>query len=333
MDAIRSQNPSDPRGAETVLVLHEQPQRLIDQLASRFPELRFVAVDRYADVARVVAETRPRVALTYKISGQGAFPGAALLQGGGLGWVHVGGAGIDHLGAWDPAEVVVTNSSGIHGRPLAMLVTWAIFNQALRMPLFAAQQQARQWLPHELDLPPRQVVVIVGFGRIGREIGRGLRAFDFHVLGVRRDPAPAPEADEVIGMGQLREALGRADYVVLVTPLTAQTRGLFDAGMLGAMKHGAHLINIARGGIVDEQALCEKLASGAIGSATLDVFETEPLPVESPLWHAPNTVITPHGISDTQGWEGDVLGIFMENLEHWRAGWGMRNLCDPKRGY
>jgi phosphoglycerate dehydrogenase-like enzyme len=332
-DETRTVHAPERSGAETVLVLHERPQPLVDQLSRRFPENRFVSADNYADVQKVIAAARPDVVLAYKISGQGAFPAEMLHEGSPVRWLHAGGAGIDHLTPWDPARVVVTNSSGIHGRPLAMLVTWAVLNQALRMPMYAAEQRAHRWLKHELTLPLGEVVAIVGFGRIGADIGRHLRSFGFHVLGIRRSPEASPDADEVMGLDQLRPALGRADHVVLVMPLTAESRNLFDAEMLAAMKPGAHIINIARGGIIDEQALRENLVSGKIGSATLDVFETEPLPAESPLWDAPNMVITPHGISDIVGWEDAVLDIFKENLERWREGRALRNLCDPGRGY
>jgi phosphoglycerate dehydrogenase-like enzyme len=317
---------------ETVLVLHQRPQPLVDQLCVRFPEIRFVGMDRYDALQKIVAAEQPRVMLAYKIPEQGTFP-REMLNGSSLRWLHAGGAGIDHLAPWDPEHIVVTNSSGIHGRPLAMLVTWAVLNQALRMPVFAAQQREHRWLPHELNIPLGEVVAIVGFGRIGADIGRHLRAFGFHVLGIRRSPEASPDADEVMGLDQLRPALARADHVVLVTPLTPETRNLFDADMMAAMKPGAHIINIARGGIIDERALRDNLVSGKIGSATMDVFETEPLPAESPLWDAPNMVITPHGISDTAGWENAVLDIFVDNLARWHEGRALRNQCDPALGY
>ena len=331
-DASLPEHPQGGSAPETVLVLHERPQSLVAQLRSRFPEIRFNGVDRYDALAGVIAAEQPRAMLAYKIPAQGAFPREILQTQSSLRWVHAGGAGIDHLAPWKP-EITVTNSSGIHGRPLAMLVAWAVLNQALRMPLFADQQRAHRWEKHELPLPLGEVVAIVGFGRIGADIGRHLRGFGFHVLGIRRSPEASADADEVMGLDELRRALARADYVVLVTPLTPETKNLFDADMQAAMKPGAHIINIARGGIVDEGALRENLISGKIGSAMMDVFQTEPLPPESPLWDAPNMVITPHGISDIEGWENLVLGVFADNLTRWREGRALRNQCNPALGY
>jgi phosphoglycerate dehydrogenase-like enzyme len=320
-------------GRLTVLVLHRQAEMYIDRLKERFPRVRFVVVDAYADLPAAIEHVRPDAVLGFKIGGQGAFPRADLFASPSIRWVHAGGAGIDHLAPWDATRVMVTNSSGLHGESLAMLVTWAVLNQELGMPAYAAAQRARQWQPQPLRMPAGRVVAIVGFGRIGASIARHIRPLGFHIVGVRRAAAPSADADEVVGLDALRPTLGRADYVVLVLPLTPDTRSLFDRDMLAAFRPGAHFINIGRGGIVDEDALRAALLAGRIGSATLDVFATEPLPPDNPLWTTPGVVITPHAIGDTAGWQGRVADIFAENLQRWIHGKSLQNLCDPTLGY
>ena len=320
-------------GRLTVLVLHRQPEMYIDRLTERFPQVRFVVVDSYAGLPAALADARPDVVLGFKIAGQGAFPRAELFAAPSVRWVHAGGAGIDHFVSWDASRVMVTNSSGLHGESLARLVTWAILNQELGMPAYAAAQRAREWKQRPLRAPAGRVVAIVGFGRIGAAIAAHVRPFGFHVVGVRRAPAPSADVDEVVGLDALRPTLGRADHVVLVLPLTADTRGLFGADMLATFKPGAHLINIGRGGIVDEDALRAALAAGPIGAATADVFATEPLPPDDPLWTTPNVIITPHAMGDPVGWQGRVADIFADNLQRWIDGKSLENLCDPGLGY
>jgi phosphoglycerate dehydrogenase-like enzyme len=305
----------------------------IDRLRTRFPQVRFVVVSRYADLPATIEQARPDAVLSFKIPGQGAFPRADILEAPSIRWAHGGGAGIDHFGSWDASRVMVTNSSGLHGEALARLVTWAILNQELGMPAYADAQRARQWQQRPLRAPAGRVVAIVGFGRIGTTIARHVRPFGFHVVGVRRAPASSADVDEVVGLDALRPTLGRADHVVLVLPLTRDTRGLFDGEMLAAFKPEAHLVNIGRGGIVDEVALRAALLAGRIGAATLDVFATEPLPPDNPLWTTPGVVITPHAMGDPVGWEGRVADLFADNLQRWIDGEPLQNLCDPGRGY
>jgi phosphoglycerate dehydrogenase-like enzyme len=153
------------------------------------------------------------------------------------------------------------------------------------------------------------------------------------VIGVRVSPAPSPAADEVVGLDRLHAALGKADHVAITLPLTAATRGLIGAAEFAAMGSGVHFVDVSRGGVVDEGALLQALASGAIAGATLDVFATEPLPAASPFWGMENVVVTPHSSSDIEGWQQRVLDLFSENLERWLDGRPLRNLIDPARGY
>lgn len=153
------------------------------------------------------------------------------------------------------------------------------------------------------------------------------------VSGVRNNPLPSEAADEVVGSGELLRVAGLADHLVLCVPLTAATRGMIDASVLGAMRQGARLIDVSRGGVVDEAALTDALRSGRLAGAALDVFATEPLPEDSPLWAMENVILTPHACSDIVGWQERVAALFADNLLRWQAGRPLRNLVDPARGY
>ena len=172
-----------------------------------------------------------------------------------------------------------------------------------------------------------RTMLIVGTGRIGAALARRAKAFDMHVIGVKRDPSIRPEGfDEVHATADLPRLLPRADVVVLACPLTPQTEGLIGAAAFAAMKPTATLINVARGKVVDEAALIAALGAGRIASAGLDVTVVEPLDDASPLWSMPNVLITPHTAGETQAYESNVVDILMENLDRmWRGETTLRN--------
>jgi phosphoglycerate dehydrogenase-like enzyme len=139
--------------------------------------------------------------------------------------------------------------------------------------------------------------------------------------------------DEVFAANRLHEALGAGDYVVVSAPLLADTRHLIDARAIDAMKPGACLVDVSRGGVVDQSALIDGLRSRQLGGAVLDVFEREPLPADSPLWDLPDVIITPHCSSVYDGWERHAAQMFCDNLERWGNGRPLSNVVDPVRGY
>ncbi|NOU06529.1 MAG: D-2-hydroxyacid dehydrogenase [Hyphomicrobiaceae bacterium] len=188
-------------------------------------------------------------------------------------------------------------------------------------------QSRAHWRPMVSTIAEREAeqtgktVVIVGLGRIGQRLARFCKAFDMHVIGVKRDPTSGREgADEVVATGDLLKVLPRADTIVLACPLTAETTGLIDADALKTMKPTAHLINVARGKVVDEPALIAALQSKVIRAAALDVTVEEPLPASSPLWAMPNVLITPHTAGETQAYEDNVIDILIENLGRLQRG-------------
>jgi len=196
-----------------------------------------------------------------------------------------------------------------------------------RLPEARDNQARKFWRGMMGDFARREdeaggkTVIVVGTGRIGGRIARICKALDMQVIGVRRDPsAGANGADEVHSFQNLPALLPRADFVVLACPLTDETRGLIGAAALAAMKPTAHIVNVARGRVVDETALIAALQAGRIAGAALDVTVDEPLPEASPLWTMPNVLVTPHTGGETHKYEDNVLDMMMENLNRqWRG--------------
>ncbi|MGE2724167.1 D-2-hydroxyacid dehydrogenase [Mycolicibacterium pulveris] len=253
-----------------------------------------------------------------------------------LEWIHVTAAGVDTL-LFDElrdSDVVVTNARNVFDRPIAEYVLGAVLAHAKDSRTSFALQRDRQWRHRETRGIAGSRALVVGTGAIGREIARLLRAAGMRVRGAGRvAAADDPDFGDVVASGDLAAEVGWCDHLVLAAPLTDATRGLVDAAVLAAMKPDAHLVNIARGPMVVESALLDALARGEIGGATLDVFETEPLPPDHPLWEAPNVTITPHMSGDVVGWRDTLAEQFVANLRRWLAGEPLHNVVDKKRGY
>jgi phosphoglycerate dehydrogenase-like enzyme len=202
-----------------------------------------------------------------------------------------------------------------------------------RLPEAAINQGARHWRGMISEIGAREdqltgkTLLIVGMGCIGARLAKFAKAFDMRVLATKRDPSTGVgAADSVYGNDRLGELLGQADIVALTCPLTPETENLIDAKALAAMKPTAHLINVARGRVVDETALVAALQAGRIAAAGLDVTREEPLPASSPLWAMPNVLITPHTAGETQRYEDAVIDILLENLDRlWRGETALRN--------
>lgn len=320
------------RSSPRILVISSDPERVAPIIAKRVPGTDIHSCVDYADLSQALDTVQPQIAYTFKI-GRAPFPRDVLFAAQSLEWVQNSGAGVDHLVPWYADRVTVTNASGVHGELMAQYTAWAILNHRLGLPVYARRQIERVWEKGRFHSVRGQVLVIVGFGTIGGEIGRVARALGLHVIGVRTRPEPSDHADEVVGADQLHEVLGRGDYVSVVLPMTDTNRGLIGAGAIKAMKPGAYLINTGRGGIVDETALLAALSDGHLSGATLDVFETEPLPRDNPLWSAPGVTVLPHISGDPADWKRRVTELFCDNLENWMAGRPLFNTVDPDRGY
>lgn len=240
-----------------------------------------------------------------------------------LRWLHVCSSGLD-LPQYAPAlarGVRVTGSTGVTAVPIAQTAVAAILAQSRGFDHWLAAQSRREWAPLGGAQRPKELrdlrVVVVGAGAIGAEIGRLLKALGMHVSAVRRSASPTPPFDRTLAFAQLDEVLPTCDWLVLAVPLTQQTRGLIDARRLALLPREARIVNVARGELVDEQALCEALVAGRLRGAYLDTFVDEPLPQQSPLWGLPGVWISPHNSAASQGHEERVVDSFVENFRHW----------------
>ena len=225
------------------------------------------------------------------------------------------------------AGIRVASAQGSNERAVAEHAIALILALARKLPMARDNQSARHWRGLISEIPKREdelggkTLVIVGMGRIGSRLATLARAFDLHVIGVKRDPSKGAEAaHRVVAQAEMGSVLPQADFVALTCSLNASTENLFDARAFAAMKPSAYLVNVARGRVVHEPSLVEALRSGTIAGAALDTAWEEPLPPESPLWTAPNAFITPHTAGETQKYEDNVLDLLTENLARlWRG--------------
>ena len=252
-----------------------------------------------------------------------------------LPWVHMRWAGIpaDLLVGMRPYATVLTNGSGAHGPAMAESVVGMILAHYKQHASLRACQKRGEWAPRHLAEVRGQTVGIIGLGDLGGATARLLKAFGARVVGLRRHARPAPEVDQLFAPAQLMDFLRQLDVLVLAAPLTRETAGLIGADQLAALPRGAFVVNVGRGQLLDQAALVAALQSGHLGGAALDVFETEPLPSESPLWALPNVFISPHCADNTEQSQRRGLDVFLDNLERFRRGAPLRNVVDRDLGY
>lgn len=307
----------------------------VEDLRGRFPRITFLhSTTREADIDLAEAAD---IAFALALSKE------AIARAARLKWVHCSGHAVGHFPLPDLAVrgIVVTNSRGVQAIPIAEHVMACLLALARRLPQTIRDQQGCLWRPNELlgEASPwmlsGRTLAIIGVGTIGEAIAVRAKAFGTRVLGMRRNPTQglAPGFDEVLGPAEKDRLLALADVVVVAAPLTADTHRLLDANAITRMKPGAIVINVARGQLVDETALAVALASGRLGGAALDVFSTEPLPAQSPLWSLPNVIITPHNSGFRAGHFDAVIDLFAENLTRFGRGAELLNVVDVQRGY
>lgn len=245
------------------------------------------------------------------------------------------GAGTDQFGrdVLTAKGIRLASASGVNMKAVSEHAMALILALARRLPEARDNQARHHWRGMISDLTQREdelggkTLVIVGLGKIGGRLASLAKAFDMHVIGVRRDPSAGKgAADSVHALAKLRSLLPHADIVALTCPLTKETEKLIDADALGRMKKSAFLINVARGRVVDEAALIDAMRVGQIAGAAIDVTQEDPLPDESPLWQLPNTFITPHTGGETRRYEDNVLDILDDNLQRlWCGDANLRN--------
>ena len=313
-----------------------RPKPLVaEALRKRWPEMRVVHLPDYDALPKELPDTDIFVGYSLRAK--------QLQDARKLKWLHSTAAGVAQLMYPELRDsgILVTNPSGVFSVPMAEHTMGLLLALARNFPDSVRQQDNAIWSQQELwDKPQHlaevngQVLLIVGYGSIGRELAKRAKAFEMRVWGVTRSgEGDGNYVEKIFSAAQLHEALPEADYVVVAAPETADTKNLIGAKEIAKMKRGARLINVSRGSLLDEREFVSALEKGALAGAAIDVAETEPLPADSPLWRAPNLFITPHtsALSDRL-WQRQAA-LLVALLERWFDGREMFNRVDLTRGY
>ena len=326
-------------------------EELLDSLRAVSPRLRIMQQTCHGDqevAAALAGRTDVEVLYTFHV------PAEVLDVAPNLRWVQLHSAGADHLldHSLLQSDLPVTNSSGIHATPIAEYVFASMLAHRWRVPFWTRCQREGEWPTNRWNLYARPelrdaALGIVGYGSIGREVGRLGRAFGMRVLALRRSSGTAESGYAVADTGDpggfaphrfyppeaLHDLLAESDYVVIALPLTRATHHIIGEAELQAMKTTGFLVNIARGPIVDEAALAKALAEGWIAGAGLDVFEEEPLPPDSPLWDLENLLMSPHVAGFTPRYDERATALFAQNLARYLSGQVHINRVARVQGY
>ncbi|MCM3759059.1 D-2-hydroxyacid dehydrogenase [Sporosarcina aquimarina] len=253
-----------------------------------------------------------------------------------LKWVMVASAGVDKLPLTKLGErgILVTNVSGIHKTPMAESVLAHILSLNRALPIIQEQQKQKVWEKMKSSELRGSRALILGPGAIGGEIGRLLQAFGVYTIGCSRSGNTHDGMDEDISFSHISERLSESDYIISVLPSTQETRWILDKSHFQKMKKSSIFMNFGRGDLVKEQVIVEALQQGEIAHAVLDVFEQEPLSVESPLWEMENCTVSPHVSALSAKYVERALEIFKENLQVWLSeNREFKNVIETDRGY
>ena len=247
-----------------------------------------------------------------------------------LAWIHSIQAGVDRFpfDAFRERDIALTNSTGIHGDVIGETVLGYMLAFARRLHAHRSNQERNTWQVAAWDeaFPLRgESVCVVGLGTLGRGVAVRADALGMNVSGVKRTPTPVDGVDRVYPAGDLHEAISDARFVAITVPLTDATEGLIGRAELETMREDAYLINVARGPVVDQPALVSALEAEDIAGAALDVFETEPLPSESPLWEMNEVIVTPHSAAFTRDYYERIAALVRENCRRLDAGESLAN--------
>ncbi|MGH2533254.1 MAG: D-2-hydroxyacid dehydrogenase [Thermomicrobiales bacterium] len=304
-----------------------------DKLKSEFPEVDFVAASQASDLGATAQDADAYLGRISRDAFLAARPS--------LRWVHSSGAGIETMAAIPElveSDVTLTNTRGGHATCIAEHAFAMLLALTRHIVLLAEDQRQRVWRRAEVSSGMRELsgmtMVVVGAGNIGRAIARRAVAFEMRVLGIDVHPGePLAGVEAIWPPERLDEALAHADVLVVAAPQTAATRGLIDARRIALLLPDAYVIVVSRGGIVDEVALAAGLRDGKIAGAGLDVFATEPLPADDPIWDAPNLLVSPHCSGGSRQTRERVWEITRDNVRRFIAGEPLVNLCDKHAGF
>jgi phosphoglycerate dehydrogenase-like enzyme len=250
--------------------------------------------------------------------------------------IHANSAGVDRLHpfAWLPYGIKLINNSGIQSEKVGEFAIMALLMLQNHMPALIRSQQNREWNQLFGTTLRGRHLCVVGVGALGSGVARQAHHFGMHMIGVRNGKTPHPDFDEIVPVDEFDAVLPRIDDLILACPLTPTTRNLLSKERLARLRKGTRVLNIARGAVWDEEAVCDALDSGHLESAFTDVTVVEPLPGDHRMWHTPGMIVTPHiSADDREHYNDRTLDILAENLAADLRGDRMPNLVDPVRGY
>jgi len=312
------------------------PRSFVDRLRHDFPQHTFLEAWDRETLRQVLPDAD--AAFTPFVD-RDIFPSARRLR-----WVQSPAVGVGHLMFPEllASDVIITTARGIRARSIAEHVLCVTIALARQLPVAMRAQAAHDWAMERLEGPASAVrtlagarMGIVGLGAIGLEVARIAASFGFGVTAIRRRAdQPRPDCvDEVWTPDRLPDLLAASDVVVLAAPHTPDTKRLLGRGEVGMMKRGAFLINVARGKLIDDDAVIEALVGGRLGGAALDVFTNEPLEADSRYWDLPNVIVTPHVSGSMQDYWTPLVALFADNLRRFERGEPLRNVVDKVLGY
>lgn len=316
-----------------ILIHNDQTDDLVAKLKANRPDAQVQTCNSYDALPDMIESFKPQIVYTVRFAGTPGFPSDALFGANGPHWIANGGAGTDHFGHWDTDRTTVTNAAGVAADMMAEYVFGGFLHFTLDIDGLHADKTAKRWNNRRVAPLSGKTILIIGLGNTGQAIAARAKAFGMTVLGTRARPRAMDTVDEVHAAQDLNSLLPRADFIAVSTPLIPATKGLIGAEQIAAMKQGVIFADVSRGGVVDQTALHDALRAGHISGAALDVFETEPLPQDSPLWSLPNVIISPHCSSVYDGWEAASFDLFLQNLTRWETGAELDNIVNPDRGY
>lgn len=304
-----------------VLVVDPDPGDYLARLQSSFPELSVAGARSFAQADSQLTQTQILLTKGTAIDAVALLP-EHVSRMPELEWIQCLISGSEHIqrALEGRSDVLVTTAKGIHGPQMSEMAIFFMLTLARDGPRLLRNQSAERWERIPQRVLERKTVGIVGLGSIGAHLARLCKAFAMTVHGVSRSGRAVDGVDRVCLPADLLAVAAEVDFLVLTLPATAETVHLIDDRVLAAMKPSAYLINLARGHVVDEDALVAALQSGSIAGAALDVFEQEPLPPTHPLWRMENVVITPHIGGGSDRYLDAVLEIVERNLALYLAG-------------
>lgn len=300
------------------------------------PRFKAVKAARFIPIERATPSDIRKAKVAFVWSGASGSMEAIWASAPRLQWVHTASIGVDHLvSELRGRNIVLTNTVGVFEGPVAEYVLSLILVAAKGILETASAQRDHRWHYRAVDALAGASLLVVGFGRIGRRVVHLANAVGLRTAIVTGGGSMtgSVRGDLVRSRADLDSALGVADYVVLSVPLTDRTRGMIGASEFEMMKVGSVLINVSRGAVVDMQALVANLANGHLAAAMLDVFPSEPLLSDDPIWDVPNLFISPHMAGDTIGWDDRVISGFASNLRRFQQGERLADEIDLERGY